>query len=96
MHTDKVQTFGKKELEILLNESGYPSQEFYYPHPDYKMPMEVYSKEWLPSIDTLLSSAPNYDNERYDLFNETEAFKGLIANGQYEFFANSFLVICGA
>ena len=96
MHTDKVQTFGKKELETLLEESGYPNQEFYYPHPDYKMPMEIYSEEWLPSLDTLLSSAPNYDNERYELFSETEAYKGLIANEQYEFFANSFLVICGA
>jgi hypothetical protein len=79
-----------------LDESGYPTQEFYYPHPDYKMPMEIYSDEWLPNTDTLLASAPNYDNERYELFDETEAFKGIIANGQFKFFANSFLVICGA
>lgn len=92
---DKVRTFGKRELETLLTTSGYKSQEFYYPHPDYKMPMEIYTQEWLPNIDTLLTSAPNYDNERYELFNETEAFKGIIENGQFEFFANSFLVICG-
>ncbi len=90
-----VRTFGKKELEELLVQSGYPAQEFYYPHPDYKMPMEIYSQEWLPSIDTLLTSAPNFDNTRYELFNETAAFKGIIENAQYEFFANSFLVICG-
>jgi len=92
---DKVQTFGKKELEDLLKDSGYLVQEFYYPHPDYKMPMEIYSETWLPSIDSLLESAPNYDNERYELFDETEAFKGIVENGQYEFFANSFLVVCG-
>jgi SAM-dependent methyltransferase len=95
MNNNKVRTFGKKELETLLSISGYPAQEFYYPHPDYKMPMEIYSNDWLPNADTLLSSAPNYDNERYELFNETEAFKGIIENGQFEFFANSFLVICG-
>lgn len=90
-----VRTFGKKELEDLLDSSGYPLQEFYYPHPDYKMPMEIYSKEWLPNKDLGLSGAPNFDNDRYSLFDETEAYKGIIENGQYEFFANSFLVICG-
>ena len=92
---DTVRTFGKKELENLLDESGYPQQEFYYPHPDYKMPMEIYSSQWLPSVNSILSAAPNFDHEKYELFNETEAYVGIIENGQYEFFANSFLVICG-
>lgn len=90
-----VRTFGKKELENLLTQSGYPKQEFYYPHPDYKMPMEIYSSDWLPDINNSLSSAPNFDYEKYDFFNQSEAFKGIIDNSQYEFFANSFLVICG-
>jgi SAM-dependent methyltransferase len=93
--TNTVQTFGKKELELLLKNSGYPEQEFYYPHPDYKMPMEIYSDNWLPSTTAQLSPAPNFDYERYELFNETDAYQGIIENGQFEFFANSFLVICG-
>ncbi len=93
--TDTVRTFGKQELENLLNTSGYTSQDFYYPHPDYKMPMEIYSSEWLPSSTAQLSPAPNFDYERYALFDETDAYTGIIENGQYEFFANSFLVICG-
>jgi SAM-dependent methyltransferase len=92
---DKVRTFGKIELKNLLSESGYPTQEFYYPHPDYKMPIEIYSDYLLPNKDTLLSASPNFDNERYLIFDEVEAFKGIIENNQYEFFANSFLVICG-
>ncbi len=92
---NNVRTFGKKELESLLKESGYISQEFYYPHPDYKMPMEIYSQNFLPDATSLLVPAPNFDNERYELFNETEALKGIIENNQYEFFANSFLVVCG-
>jgi SAM-dependent methyltransferase len=94
-NTDTVRTFGKKELEDLLKNSGYPQQDFYYPHPDYKMPMEIYSPDWLPSATSQLSPAPNFDYERYALFNETDAYQGIIENGQYEFFANSFLVICG-
>jgi len=90
-----VRTFGKTELENLLVQSGYQNQEFYYPHPDYKMPMEIYSQNWLPSVDTLLSPAPNFDSQRYELFNETSTYQGIIENGQYEFFANSFLVVCG-
>jgi len=92
---DTVRTFGKKELEELLTMSGYPSQEFYYPHPDYKMPMEIYSSNYLPTSSSLLSTSPNFDYDRYDMFSETEAYRGIIENGQYEFFANSFLVICG-
>lgn len=90
-----VRTFGKQELESLLRESGYQEQEFYYPHPDYKMPMEIYSQDWLPSVESLLPPAPNFDNARYELFNESQTYAGIIENGQYEFFANSFLVICG-
>jgi len=95
-NNETVRTFGKKELEELLSKSGYPTQEFYFPHPDYKMPMEIYSSDWLPSSTSNLAPAPNFDYERYELFNETDAYRGIIENGQYEFFANSFLVICGA
>ncbi len=95
VNNDTVRTFGKKELEDLLEQSGYPSQEFYYPHPDYKMPLEIYSSSWLPSSASSLAPAPNFDYEKYELFDETKAFQGIIDNGQYEFFANSFLVICG-
>ena len=93
--TDSVRTFGKKELTELLSRSGYPAQEWYYPHPDYKMPMEIYSEDNLPSASTELTPAPNFDYDRYTLFDETQAFAGVIENDQFEFFANSFLVICG-
>jgi 2-polyprenyl-3-methyl-5-hydroxy-6-metoxy-1,4-benzoquinol methylase len=94
--TDTVRTFGKRELELLLEESGYPTQTFYYPHPDYKMPLEIYSDSWLPSKASHLMPAPNFDFDKYELFNDTAGFQGIIENGQFPFFANSFLVICGA
>jgi len=93
--TDAVRTFGKKELEDLLRRCGFDDQNFYYPYPDYKMPMEIYSSDWLPGSTASLSPAPNFDYERYELFSETDAYKGIIENDQFEFFANSFLVICG-
>ena len=94
--TDAVRTFGKAELAELLSESGFSNQTFFYPHPDYKMPMEIYSDDFLPSADKPMERTPNYDMERFDLFEEEQAFRGVIENGQFPFFANSFLVICGA
>jgi len=94
--TDKgIRTFGKNELSTLLTQGGYPKQDFYYPHPDYKMPLEIYSQDWLPDPSVYMSNTPNFDQERYDLFCEQEAYRGIIENNQFEFFANSFLVICG-
>lgn len=92
--TKHVCTFGKTELQNLLTESGFSRHTFYYPHPDYKMPLEIYSEAHLPAIDSYLSPAPNFDYERLSLFDEAVAYQQIIQNGQYEFFANSFLVEC--
>lgn len=92
---DSVKTFGKVELEELLSKVGFNKLNFYYPHPDYKMPFEIYSDDFLPSREELLSMSPNFDNDRYELFNESLAYKGIIENGQYPFFANSFFIECG-
>ncbi len=91
---DSVKTFGKIELEVLLINAAFAELNFYYPHHDYKMRFEIYSDDFLPSSEELLSSAPNFDNDRYELFNESLAFKGIIDNKQYPFFANSFFIEC--
>lgn len=92
---DKVRTFGKREIEMLLKKSGFDSLTFYYPHPDYKMPTEIYSDDLLPGAEKPMNKTPNFDMDRFDLFEEEEAFRGIVENGQYPFFANSFLIICG-
>ena len=87
------ETFGKQEIVDLLNLSGFEHLQFYYPHPDYKMPLEIFSDHCLPDIFQILTDAPNFDQERMSLFSETLAFSSLIRNGMYDFFANSFLII---
>lgn len=87
------ETFGKREIVELLNQNGFEYLQFYYPHPDYKMPLEIFSDHCLPDIFQVLTEAPNYDQDRMSLFSETLAFTGLIRNGMYDFFANSFLII---
>jgi len=88
-----IQTFGKLELETLLKSVGFDELSFYYPMPDYKLPKIIYSDEYLPDIDDLFDVySPNFDQDRLALFNEREAFKNIIKNGNFPFFANSFLV----
>ncbi|MCU0614225.1 MAG: class I SAM-dependent methyltransferase [Desulfobacterales bacterium] len=94
IHRQGIQeTFGKMEIIDLLKQSGFKSLQFYYPHPDYKMPLEIFSDHCLPNTFQVLTESPNYDKERMSLFSETLAFTGLIRNGMYDFFANSFLII---
>lgn len=88
-----IQTFGKKELEDLILSAGFRCLEIYYPMPDYKLPKIIYSDDYLPKMDDLFDIySPNFDQDRCVLFNEREAFKNIIKNNQFSFFANSFLV----
>ena len=86
-----VETFSRPELEALLRASGFSNLEFHYPHPDYKFPDAVYSDSRLPR-GFELAAAPNPDRERLRLFDESRAWARLVRDGQYPYFANSFLV----
>jgi SAM-dependent methyltransferase len=88
-----IQTFGKYELEELVKSAGFNNINFFYPMPDYKLPKTIYSDKYLPKIDDLFDTySKNFDQDRYVLFNEREAFKNIIKNKQFPFFANSFLM----
>ena len=92
-NNEGIKTFGKQEFIELLESAGFKNTKFYYPMPDYKLPKIVFSDEYLPRIDDLFDIySPNFDQDRYVLFNEREAFKNVIKNKQFPFFANSFFV----
>ncbi len=90
----RVRTFSKEGLEKLIGEAGFGSARFYYPLPDYKLPMEVYSEKYLPAKYPVVGNAPNYDRQRYTFFDEEKVMNELIQEGKFEMFANSFLVFC--
>ncbi|MGC8771616.1 MAG: class I SAM-dependent methyltransferase [Brevinematia bacterium] len=90
--TDKVETFGKKELEDLLRGSGFKELKFYYPYPDYKLCFDIFSDEYLPIESTYLPQSPNYDSDRYVIFDEGKVLRNIIRNGLFPYFSNSFLV----
>ena len=80
---DHVRTLSKPELEDLLRDCGLGRTEFYYPFPDYKLPTEIYSEYYLPSPGDIR------------FFDEGTVYDELIKDGQFEYFANSFLVFAG-
>jgi len=93
---DSAETFTRDELGRLLRAGGFAEQTFYYPHPDYKLPAEIFSDACLPTANHALADAPNYDQERLKLFNEQRAWATIIRDGKFAQFANSFLVLAEA
>lgn len=89
----KVLTFSREELGRLLKKAGFARCDFYYPHPDYKLPREIFSDVYLPSVAEPLHGAPNYDHRRLRMMDESRAWKSIIQAGKFDFFANSFLVV---
>ena len=91
--TSRARTFSKPELEALLTEGGICDFTFYYPYPDYKFPMSIYSDYYLPKRGELRMNLANFDRERMILFDETQAYDSLVDSGLFPLFSNSFLVV---
>ena len=91
--TSGVKTFSKKQLELLLKQSGYKNSAFYYPYPDYKLPTTIYSDAYLPAKGELANNARNFDADRLVLFDETKAWDTILDAGLFAEFSNSFFVV---
>jgi len=86
-----IRTFSRGELKRLLQKSGYQGCRFYYPYPDYKFPREIFTDRILPSQHY---SSPYFvfDQDRTDIFPESEMAETLRIDDVVSAFANSFLV----
>ena len=91
--TKGVKTFSRKEFLQILSDAGNLHAEWYYPFPDYKLPMTVYSDRRLPLKGELNRLETNYDRLRLQLFQESSVYDTLLANEMYPDFANSFLLL---
>ena len=91
--TKGVKTFSRRELKDLISESGNFKTTFYYPYPDYKFPMTIYSDQYLPEKGELKETFCNFDRERMLIFDEPKVYDSLIDSGLFPEFSNSFLVL---
>lgn len=90
-----VRTFGRKGLEQIFASCGVSQQHFYYPYPDYKFMTTLYSDKRLPVKGELTNNLRNFDRDRMLLFREKDAFDGILEEGLFPVFSNSYLVVLG-
>lgn len=89
----KVQTFGKEEIKEILSKADLKFTEFYYPLPDYKLPEVIFSDKYLPTEENLKYRPYYYEGTEIE-FDEIKAYKEVIKNNMFGFFANSFFIEC--
>lgn len=90
-----IRTFSKNEVITLLRKAGFDNINFYYPYPDYKLPLSIFSDEGIEKLNLSLSSYAHivdFSNERLPLFNEVIFAENLASEGVLSKFANSFLI----
>lgn len=93
--TNGVKTFTKKELTGILKKAGNLKAKWYFPFPDYKLPMTIYSEERLPVKGELNRMETNFDRLRLQLFQESPVYDSLLDNDLFPQFSNSFLLLIG-
>ena len=87
-----VCTFSKDELNVFFTTCGFENARWYYPLPDYKFPMAVFSDEHLPAQSDIEAIKFTYPMESELIANEKELYEDIISNKVFPFFANSFFV----
>lgn len=90
-----IRTFSKQEIMELLEKAGFPPAEFYYPMPDYKLPDTIYSDKLLPRAGDIRYYRSDYSACRIYNFYDATAFDQICRDDMFDYFANSFLVVCG-
>lgn len=79
--------------ELLQGEEGTGKLRFYYPMPDYRVAMTLYSDCHLPSKGDLTRAILAYDYPKYLRFDLGKRFDEVCEGKQFPVFANSFLTI---
>ena len=90
-----VRTFSRKGLEEIFRKCGMEDYSFYYPYPDYKFMTALYSDRYLPGKGELSNNIRNFDSDRMLLFDEKRAFDGIVREGLFSVFANSYVAVLG-
>ena len=85
----EADALSKKQIQTLL---GGGDLHFYYPMPDYRTPMQIYSDQYLPKKGDLTRVIPAYDFPRYHMMDMGQGFDLVCEDGLFDLYANSYLV----
>lgn len=96
LENNGVRLYSKEGLSRLLRQTGFEQQEFYYPYPDERFALDIYSDRYLPKKGDLNYNIVNYEDDRMLLFDEQKVFDSIIEEEKFPFFANAFLCLAGA
>lgn len=93
-----VVTFGEDELRQLLKNGGLGEQQWWYPFPDYKFPVSIFSEDGVKSracdLTPLLQNAVLTDPQRAATsFSLESAWSPVYRNGLAGALANSFVTL---
>ncbi len=87
-------SFSKNTLLKYLSEREDGSDvTFYYPMPDYRLPVSIFSDEYLPAKGDLTDTVEAYDYPRYVGLDVGARFDQVCEDGQFDRYANSYLAI---
>ena len=90
-NSEGISTFSKEAVLEMVKEAGFASAKTYYPYPNFRYMTALYTDEHLPAPGELNKNLCNFEEERMILFNEAAVFDGLIKEGKFQEFSNSYL-----
>ena len=85
----------RKEAEGLLAEAGFEEYSFYYPMPDYRMPLELFSDRYLFREEDIAGALPVYTHPLVGEKNYQDSLCEALDRGCFGEFATSFLIVTG-
>lgn len=83
---------GMKKLAAI---AGYKKVQMYYPYPDYRFTVNLYSDVHMPKVGELVLNEGALEADRYKLFSEKEAFDASCEDGSFPLYSNSYLMVLG-
>lgn len=79
----------------LADMLGYNEPQMYYPYPDYRFTVNLYSEEHMPKVGELVLNDGSLYADRYKMFSEKDAFDAACEDGSFSCYSNSYLMVLG-
>ena len=88
--------FSRAQLENYLTGAGFAQYRFFYPLPEYKFTLNLYSDEYLAKQGELFCHSYTWEYDKINLLDEKKAFYLMAEDGTFRDFANSYLIVAAA